>query len=454
MHDRFDKIAPGIPAKLTLVTDAVLVILALVAACGGLRLVFEIEIVALAVAAVASWFFSAAVFRLYSPCTPRKVLDNMTLGFLGVATVTIGIAAFHTLLSSAHNGFDPLLFILLLYPTTTLTRVAFFERLVARSSDPKQRILIVGVGPSGLATYERIVAQEKPQPRMIGFLRFSNEASSLTTEDVPILGDVKDARDVLAQHAVSEVYVAGQPVSQGLEMQEAVAACEEVGVPFAVPLHSLEFQRAALLSSPSMGDGYLHYLTTQSAPVSYAIKRLIDISASGLALMLLSPLLVGVAIAIKLTSSGPILFRQVRVGLYGSRFNLLKFRSMVSNAEALKRQLTSNNEQTGPVFKIQKDPRITAVGRFIRKYSIDELPQLVNILRGEMTIVGPRPALPDEVAQYKAWQRRRLSVRPGLTCFWQVSGRNEIGFEDWMRLDLQYVDNWSVGLDAQLILRT
>lgn len=188
--------------------------------------------------------------------------------------------------------------------------------------------------------------------------------------------------------------------------------------------------------------------------MQYAVKRLIDIAASTVALVLLSPLLIGTAIAIKVTSPGPVLFKQKRVGLHGVCFDLLKFRSMVVNAEALKDKLMKQNEQTGPVFKMKNDPRITGIGAFIRRYSIDELPQLVNILRGDMTIVGPRPAVPKEVAQYKAWQRRRLSVRPGLTCYWQVGGRNSIGFEDWMRLDLRYVDNWNLAVDMQLILQT
>ena len=133
---------------------------------------------------------------------------------------------------------------------------------------------------------------------------------------------------------------------------------------------------------------------------------------------------------------------------------MLKFRSMVVNAEELKAKLMAQNEQSGPVFKMQRDPRITAIGRFIRKFSIDELPQLINIVRGEMAIVGPRPPIPSEVAQYEGWQRRRLSVRPGLTCVWQVSGRNAISFEGWMYLDMQYIDHWSLALDFQLILKT
>jgi lipopolysaccharide/colanic/teichoic acid biosynthesis glycosyltransferase len=142
------------------------------------------------------------------------------------------------------------------------------------------------------------------------------------------------------------------------------------------------------------------------------------------------------------------------VGLHGKPFHMLKFRSMVVNAEELKVKLEAHNEQTGPVFKMKNDPRITRVGRFIRKYSIDELPQLINVLRGEMSVVGPRPPIPSEVDKYAAWQRRRLSVRPGLTCIWQVSGRNQISFEEWMYLDMQYIDHWSLKNDINLILKT
>ena len=161
-----------------------------------------------------------------------------------------------------------------------------------------------------------------------------------------------------------------------------------------------------------------------------------------------------VVAAIRLTSRGPIFFKQVRVGLHGKPFHILKFRSMVVDAEALQARLAAQNEMTGPVFKMKHDPRITRVGRFIRKYSIDELPQLVNVLRGDMSLVGPRPPLPSEVARYQAWQRRRLSVRPGLTCIWQVSGRNQISFEEWMYLDMRYIDHWSLSQDLQLIFRT
>jgi lipopolysaccharide/colanic/teichoic acid biosynthesis glycosyltransferase len=172
------------------------------------------------------------------------------------------------------------------------------------------------------------------------------------------------------------------------------------------------------------------------------------------ALVALSPLLLGAALGVKLTSRGGVLFRQQRVGLHGRTFSMLKFRSMVSNAEALKAELTLLNEQKGPIFKMKHDPRVTAVGRFIRKHSIDELPQLVNVLRGDMSLVGPRPPLPGETAKYETWQRRRLSVRPGLTCVWQVSGRSQISFDQWMLLDMRYIDHWSLLQDLRLIMKT
>jgi len=172
-------------------------------------------------------------------------------------------------------------------------------------------------------------------------------------------------------------------------------------------------------------------------------------------LVVLGPLvMIPTAVVLKLTSNGPILFRQKRSGLHGRLFTMYKFRSMVSNAEMLKAELESFNEMSGPVFKMEEDPRITPFGRFLRKTSIDELPQLWNVLKGDMSLVGPRPPIPSEVQQYDPWHRRRLSMKPGITCIWQISGRNRIGFDQWMKLDLQYIDNWSLWLDFKILART
>lgn len=183
-------------------------------------------------------------------------------------------------------------------------------------------------------------------------------------------------------------------------------------------------------------------------------KRAIDIVGSIVGLVLLSPILLIVAIAIKLESKGPIIFSQKRIGQKGKEFKMYKLRSMVEDAEKLKKDLMKSNEMSGPMFKMKDDPRVTRVGKFIRKTSIDELPQLVNVLKGDMSLVGPRPSLPKEVKKFKPWMKKRLEVKPGLTCYWQVAGRNNIDFEDWMKLDIKYVEERSFFVDIKLIFKT
>ena len=198
----------------------------------------------------------------------------------------------------------------------------------------------------------------------------------------------------------------------------------------------------------------LKFENKQNLRVYKICKRIIDIIGAGLGLILLSPIIAVVACAVKVTSKGPIFFSQKRVGKNGELFEMYKFRSMVVNAEELKGNLEDQNEMSGPMFKIKDDPRVTKVGKFIRKTSIDELPQLWNVLKGDMSLVGPRPSLPKEVEQFDNWMFKRLSVRPGLTCYWQVSGRNNIDFEDWMKLDCRYVDERNLWIDIKLIFKT
>lgn len=184
------------------------------------------------------------------------------------------------------------------------------------------------------------------------------------------------------------------------------------------------------------------------------LKRVLDIICSLTGLIVLMPILVVVAILIKIESNGSIFFSQDRVGKDGIAFKMYKFRSMIINAEELKEKLADKNERIGPMFKIKNDPRITSMGKFIRRTSIDELPQLVNILKGDMSIVGPRPSLPKEVEKFEGWMMKRLEVKPGLTCYWQVSGRNGINFAEWMKLDVKYVEERNIILDAKLIFKT
>ena len=233
----------------------------------------------------------------------------------------------------------------------------------------------------------------------------------------------------------------------------AIAVCP-TATPEAAPLAVVAPQSAAF--DPAAFLDELDDLEIElSTALRMGLKRAMDIAVATAALVLVLPVFALIAALIKLTDGGPIFFSQRRVGLRGQMFRMLKFRSMVVDAERLRPRLEVRNESTGPVFKMRLDPRITPIGKFIRKYSLDELPQLINVLRGEMSLVGTRPSLPREVARYEPWQYRRFAVRPGLTCFWQVCrSRYQISFDDWMRLDLKYVDAWSLRLDFRLILRT
>jgi lipopolysaccharide/colanic/teichoic acid biosynthesis glycosyltransferase len=256
---------------------------------------------------------------------------------------------------------------------------------------------------------------------------------------------------------VNEVYIAGDASKNADAVQAAIEVCERLGVPFALPAYHFRLARARpiLAASKAGADGYLHYLSVEPKPHQMAVKHLFDVGFATLVLGILAPLFLLLAALIKLTSRGPVFFRQLRLGQHGRPFHMLKFRSMVVNAEQLKERLKKQNERNGPVFKIRNDPRITPVGKLMRKFSLDELPQLINIMRCEMSVVGPRPPVPSEVAEYELWQLRRLAVRPGLTCLWQTrTDRHQISFEEWMYLDMQYIDHWSLWRDLTLIFKT
>jgi exopolysaccharide biosynthesis polyprenyl glycosylphosphotransferase len=395
------------------------------------------------------WTLGGQLLRHYDIWNGRGIAGDVALtaillgGMLGV------MAALHLFVPRYAAGSDLLRFCVVAVPCILWLRLT--TSWLRRRDVPPEDILVMGIGPLGRHTGLEI-GERNGHKRVIGYLRFADEPvhSRLPAE---VLGISSGLEDLLKSHVVSEVLIAGNGDSQRAEMQAAIGVLERLGIPFALPACGFRFGRARP-AHEAVADGYVHYLSVRHKPIQLAFKRLFDIVASSAALVLLSPLLLLFGAIIRFTSRGPVLFRQERVGRHGKPFHMLKFRSMVVNAEELKAKLMAENEQSGPVFKMRRDPRITHVGRFIRKFSIDELPQLLNVLRGEMSIVGPRPPVPSEVARYEAWQRRRLSVRPGLTCVWQVSGRNEISFEEWMYLDMQYIDHWTFAQDFQLILKT
>jgi exopolysaccharide biosynthesis polyprenyl glycosylphosphotransferase len=239
------------------------------------------------------------------------------------------------------------------------------------------------------------------------------------------------------------------------EYTDTFLLCEELGVTARVVLNFFPHSIARMELHEFEGFPLLSFSTTPTNEVLMFVRRVLDVFLAGIILIIFGPfVMLPTAILIKLTSPGPVLFKQKRCGLNGRVFTMYKFRSMVDNAEQLRAEMQGFNEMDGPVFKSSRDPRITIIGKIIRRRSIDELPQLFNVLQGHMSLVGPRPPIPGEVARYERWQRRRLSMKPGMTCLWQISGRNEVSFEDWMKLDLTYIDNWSLLLDLKILLKT
>ncbi len=396
------------------------------------------------------WMLGGRILRHYDIWNGRGKRSDIALTLLLIGGVVTVMAVLRMLVPAYAAGSHFVRFIAVAVPALLWIRLT--TSWMARREVPTHPILIIGIGPLGRHTGLEIQDRQDHR-RVVGYLRFADED---VHDRLPaqLLGSVSDFDELLKTHVVGEVFIAGHNDAQRAEMQSAIRVLERFGIPFALPAAGFRFGRARPENERAVADGYIHYLSVRHRPFQWAIKRLFDIVASLVTLVFLGPLFVAVAIAVRLTSRGPILFRQQRVGQHGQLFHMLKFRSMIANAEELKAKLMAHNEQSGPVFKMARDPRITAVGRFIRRYSIDELPQLINVLRGEMSIVGPRPPVPAEVAKYEAWQRRRLSVRPGLTCVWQVSGRNETSFEEWMYLDMQYIDHWSLAHDFELILKT
>jgi exopolysaccharide biosynthesis polyprenyl glycosylphosphotransferase len=444
---RLNNLAPGLTSKFNLAADC----LALAAAAAFASVGTWSEPVLVASAAVVGWILAARVLRQYDIWHKQGVVGELALTtVLVLGTVTELFLLRLVLPARTMPNFSLGQYVDVALPAMILLRLIAVTVRSLRDRSQKD-VLVVGAGALGRVTGEDLL--ERAAQNLVGYLRF-REDSTIPRVPAPLLGDVDALEAVLKDYPVSEVYIAGNMVKNAETMQGVIRVCEKFGVPFALPAAGFRFGRARAVNGKAVADGYIHYQSVEPKPVQTALKRMFDVILSAAALWLLSPILVATAICVKLSSKGPVLFKQPRVGMHGRPFNMLKFRSMVENAEELKEKLLAQNEQSGPVFKMKSDPRVTAVGRFIRKYSIDELPQLINILRGEMSIVGPRPPVPKEVAQYEPWQRRRLSVRPGLTCVWQVSGRNEISFEQWMYLDMQYIDNWSLGQDFGLILKT
>lgn len=322
-----------------------------------------------------------------------------------------------------------------------------------------RNILIFGTGELARKIHQEVIRTPELGVRVVGFVQSPHQVDSPSlVYDLAarVVATPESFEKALKRYAVDEVVFTD--VTQQLPLVQelvTIAAEEGVRVTLAADIFSLNILRSEVSFVGEIPLVHYHASPAESESGALLVKRGIDIVVSAVLLIVLLPLLVGVACAIRFDTPGPILYRQRRVGLNGRTFILLKFRSMIDGAEGLLEQLKAQNEMQGPAFKLKSDPRVTKVGRWMRRLSIDELPQLFNVLKGDMSLVGPRPPLPEEVSMYMRKQRRRLSMRPGLTCTWQVSGRNEIpDFAEWAKLDLEYIDNWSLWEDFKLLLKT
>ena len=316
-----------------------------------------------------------------------------------------------------------------------------------------RRILIVGSGPRALRLSQEIHAGTEQPMELIGFVDSEAHASSAGI-DAPRLGTLEQLEEILMHHVVDEVLIALPIKSCYAGIQDAIGVCERVGVE---SKYLADAFRCSLARPRFEQNSSLPFVAMKVVHDDYRVlvKRAVDCVAALAGLVALSPVLLAIALAVKLDSKGPVIFAQERYGKGKRRFRMYKFRTMVPNAEALQTHLEEHNEAIGPVFKIREDPRITRVGRFLRKTSLDELPQLANVLLGHMSLVGPRPLPVRDVQLFdQAWFMRRFSVAPGITGLWQISGRSNLGFDDWVALDLKYIDEWSLGMDVRILANT
>jgi exopolysaccharide biosynthesis polyprenyl glycosylphosphotransferase len=408
------------------------------------------------VIAVASWHILFRLIGLYD--TKRfggrlkEGIDILKATFLGTCIISVIANIFLTVIVNSH-------FVYVFWISTTIltlsTRVTMRLVLVAVRYKGRnlRHIVILGTNERAVQLAEKIEAHKEMGYNILGFV--DNECK-VERDRIKLLSDLDRFSEVLDQQVVDEVIIALPIQSFYAEIRKALSLCEEQGIKVRFIMEMLFDQSYARSTIEYMDDD--QFLTLSMGPhdgLLLRIKRIIDITNAALALILLAPLFVMIGIVIKLESRGPIFFVQERVGFNKRRFDFYKFRTMRYGAEKMQAEIEHLNEVSGPVFKIKDDPRITRIGKILRKTSLDELPQLFNVLKGDMSLVGPRPLPIRDYKRFeKNWQKRRFSVRPGLTCLWQIQGRNELTFERWIELDMEYIDHWSLLLDLRILVRT
>jgi exopolysaccharide biosynthesis polyprenyl glycosylphosphotransferase len=350
------------------------------------------------------------------------------------------------------------IFFIVNFLSLTIEKIILFKfaKKIREKGKDRKKIIVVETGLGAKDFVETVEKNLGWGLDIIGLITEDGSASGSELYGKRVLGTNKEIENILHQYPVDEVIIcaSGGELSR-LEFEQVFEICEREGVQIRVHSDFLGKLTKRVTVDHIYGLSIISYLNTPHNEWALYLKRLIDIVVSGILLIILSPFFLVIAIAVKLTSEGPVLYEWNVLGFNKRPFGSWKFRTMVQDADAKKEVFMELNEMKGPVFKMKNDPRITKVGRFLRKFSLDELPQLWSVFKGDMSLVGPRPAGPHELARYESWHRRKLSIKPGITCFWQANGRNKIDdFNEWVKLDLQYIDNWSLWLDLKILAKT
>ncbi len=407
----------------------------------------------IAVAAVA-WLVLSARLGLYrSRRTQGSRLELLALAETWVAT--LGLTVLFAQIAHGAPAFEPLIAAVTGYLGLATLRVTlrFSLRRIRLRGLNYRRALFVGGGESAVRLRREL--RDNPQYGIVILGGIPLGEGEHELDDVRSMGGIADLERVLLRHHVDYVLLCPPDDARNADVLKVFEVCSEAGIrchyaPGFLAAHDLVPALAWYGEIPA-----LTFRHRRSTPWRVVAKRGIDLAVSGVALILLSPVMLAIAIAIKLQDRGPVLFVQERLGRHGRAFACFKFRTMCVGAERMQAELAAKNEQQGAAFKIKDDPRITRIGRLLRKHGLDELPQLFNVLIGNMSLVGPRPPIPEEVAKYDLWHRRRMSVPPGITGLWQVTGRTaRVSFDQWVAMDLYYVDHWSLSMDFKLMLRT
>lgn len=403
------------------------------------------------------WWLLLDMQRAHDPMAPKSVWSDFKLASRTAIIGTVCLfAATYVLRIELPSRSTIALFTVVNTLLLTVNRVFFrsIREYLQSGGGLNKRLLVIGSSEKAQRFVKTLSEHPNWPIHLVGFVDTDRKGGVGLPAELRYLGTPEDLTSILHQHTIDEVVFA-MPTRQISECTDMLALCEQEGVRAVILSNWFSSLVAHVSTEIQYDQPVLIYTSMQHKEWQILVKRLFDIVFSSLLLIFLMPLLIGIAVIIKLTDRGPIFYRWKVVGFNKEKFTGYKFRTMVVDADRLKAQLEAQNEMKGAVFKIKNDPRITPIGGVLRKFSLDELPQLWSVLKGDMSIVGPRPPLETELPRFDSWHRRKLSVKPGLTCLWQISGRSSItDFDEWVKLDLAYIDNWTLWLDFKILMKT